>query len=261
MTKKRAKKPAPASKSTAVAKPLCGKPTRQATAKYPTCHRPAGWGTDHPGQGPCKLHGGASPIKSGRYSKIIRPRLAELIAQHEADPDPLNILPELAAARALFVDFIERYDEWREAVLAWYASWSAYKRPIPEDLALAFSNAIDEYEIMVREDGKELTEKQVAGLKEARGLVKFLKGEDAPARPREILDVSAAIQHINTISMIVKREQDARADNAISRKDLMRVQQEMAGSVRKHLAVAIPDEERLIETLKAIRADWVEIRV
>ena len=26
-----------------------------------TCHRPAGWGTDHLGVGRCKLHGGASP--------------------------------------------------------------------------------------------------------------------------------------------------------------------------------------------------------
>jgi len=26
-----------------------------------TCTRPAGWGTDHPGYGKCKLHGGATP--------------------------------------------------------------------------------------------------------------------------------------------------------------------------------------------------------
>ena len=39
---------------------LCGAKTRSGGS----CRRPAGWGTDHPGYGRCKLHGGATP--SGR---------------------------------------------------------------------------------------------------------------------------------------------------------------------------------------------------
>lgn len=40
--------------------------TRQETAyteqgRLRACHRPKGWGTDHPGSGPCKLHGGNTP--------------------------------------------------------------------------------------------------------------------------------------------------------------------------------------------------------
>lgn len=40
--------------------------TRQETAYTPegrikACHRPAGWGTNHPGTGGCKLHGGSAP--------------------------------------------------------------------------------------------------------------------------------------------------------------------------------------------------------
>ena len=89
------------------------------------CLKPSGWGTDHVGQGRCRLHGGATPITSGRYSKVQRERVRELIEQFEADPDPLNILPELAAARALFQDFVERYDEWRDALLAWHESYQA----------------------------------------------------------------------------------------------------------------------------------------
>ena len=34
----------------------CGAKTRAGTP----CAQPAGWGTDHPGQGRCRLHGGAS---------------------------------------------------------------------------------------------------------------------------------------------------------------------------------------------------------
>lgn len=106
--------------SKAVAYPICGGKKRQSDG---VCTRPAGWGTDHAGLGRCKLHGGAKPIKTGRYSTIKREQLRNLIEQHEADPDPLNILPELAVTRALFQDFIERYDKWRDALLAWHESF------------------------------------------------------------------------------------------------------------------------------------------
>lgn len=50
----------------------CGAKTRSGTP----CRRPAGWGTDHPGEGRCKLHGGASlkghlhpRYKHGRYAQ------------------------------------------------------------------------------------------------------------------------------------------------------------------------------------------------
>ena len=38
-------------------KPKCGAKKRQGDG---CCRRPAGWGTDHPGAGRCKLHGGAT---------------------------------------------------------------------------------------------------------------------------------------------------------------------------------------------------------
>jgi hypothetical protein len=101
------------------------------------CSKPAGWRTEHPGQGKCYLHGGATPIKHGRYSSITRPRVRELIEKHEADADPLNILPELAAARALFEDFVERYDHWRDALLAWHKSYTT-RNALPEQQAEAF---------------------------------------------------------------------------------------------------------------------------
>ena len=108
----------------------CGAKTRAGTP----CQRPAGWGTDHAGEGRCKLHGGATPIRSGRYSTVRRARLGKLIADYETDPDPLNVLPELAAARALFVDFIERYDAWREALLAWHESFNEKADPKPRNV-------------------------------------------------------------------------------------------------------------------------------
>lgn len=44
-------------------KPICGGVTRQQAKYTPAgapCERPAGWGTEHPGIGRCKFHGGAT---------------------------------------------------------------------------------------------------------------------------------------------------------------------------------------------------------
>lgn len=97
------------------------------------CNRYAGWGTDHPGQGTCRSHGGLTPVKHGRYSTITRPRLAELIARFEADPDPMNLLPEVVLLRALILDYIERYDAFTASLIAWHESYvDREKTPNPK---------------------------------------------------------------------------------------------------------------------------------
>jgi hypothetical protein len=73
------------------------------------CKLPAGWGTDHVGQGRCKLHGGTSRIKHGRYSTILRPAIKQRLDELERlDQHPLVLRPELKLLRALVIDFIER---------------------------------------------------------------------------------------------------------------------------------------------------------
>lgn len=98
------------------------------------CRLSSGHRTPHPGQGRCFLHGGLTPIRNGRYSVIKRDSLRDMISHYEADPDPLNVLPELAAARALFQDFVERYDTWAAALVAWHESFrseNAEREPKP----------------------------------------------------------------------------------------------------------------------------------
>lgn len=230
---------------------FCGAKTKQATAKYRTCHRPAGWGTDHPGVGKCKLHGGASPIKSGRYSTITRPRVRELIEKHEADADPLNILPELAAARALFEDFVERYDTWRDALLAWHRSYTL-RTSLPAEQAEAFRRCMDEYEIRLGEIGEDASEKQLEDAKLAREFIKSLEAGDE-SKPREVLDLSDAVRHADTITKIVERIERIRGENAISRSDLHRMISEMGRVVEAHVT-----ESR---TQQKIREGWLAIRI
>lgn len=85
----------------------CGAKTRSGTE----CRRPAGWGTEHVGEGRCKLHGGNAgrPIIHGRYSKHLP---AQIRAKVETDTsDPLDLLPELQVQRALFSEYLNRWQD------------------------------------------------------------------------------------------------------------------------------------------------------
>lgn len=89
--------------------PTCGAKTRLDGA----CKRPAGWGTDHVGEGRCKLHAGSSPgrpLIHGRYSLKHRKSLARKVQQFLADPAPGDLTAELALLRALLQDFLSRSD-------------------------------------------------------------------------------------------------------------------------------------------------------
>lgn len=74
------------------------------------CQRPAGWGTDHPGVGRCKLHGGDVPVSHGLYSKYSRHRLAELAAKFREDPDLLNLRDTIALQAALVTDLLSQQE-------------------------------------------------------------------------------------------------------------------------------------------------------
>lgn len=82
---------------------ICGAKTRKGTP----CLRPAGWGTNHPGEGRCKLHGGKSTgpkdkskLKEnknaethGFFSKYL-PEETMNIIQEIQEKDPIDILWE-----------------------------------------------------------------------------------------------------------------------------------------------------------------------
>ena len=79
------------------------------------CTQPAGWGTDHPGEGRCKLHGGVSGRRThGLCSKIKSKSLRELIEYFKENPYE-GVEDELCTARALLVDYLNRTkDEGRD---------------------------------------------------------------------------------------------------------------------------------------------------
>jgi hypothetical protein len=62
------------------ARVLCGAQRRGRPGHV--CRNRAGQRTSHEGVGRCWLHGGATPIKHGRYSAVTRLSIQELVAGH-----------------------------------------------------------------------------------------------------------------------------------------------------------------------------------
>jgi hypothetical protein len=78
-----------------------------------TCARPAGWGTDHPGTGRCKLHGGSTP--SHRKAGVEAQARAEL-ARLDLPPveDPLSELAKVCGQVIAWKDSMaERVNQLR----------------------------------------------------------------------------------------------------------------------------------------------------
>jgi len=87
---------------------ICGATKRDGSGDK--CHLPAGWGTDHVGEGACKLHGGAG-VKTGRDNPAFKHGLFSDYLDEE-DRDTVDALEEYNDA--------EKMDElinWRLARL------------------------------------------------------------------------------------------------------------------------------------------------
>jgi hypothetical protein len=87
---------------------ICGAATNDETP----CQRPAGWGTDHVGDGRCKTHGGngGRPPKHGRYAATRSESLQEKIQEYREDPDPAEMWDELAVLRGVLQEWLSDMD-------------------------------------------------------------------------------------------------------------------------------------------------------
>lgn len=193
--------------------PVCGAKKRQGEGD---CTRPAGWGTDHVGQGRCKLHGGSNPIKHGRYSKVTRPRIAELLRQFEDDPDPLDLLPEVQLLRALIIDFIERYDEYVAALLAWHKDNDTY----------TFTD----------QHGNE--------------------HERVTEKPHQIVDILSVGKFITAIGSLAERIEKQRKEGTITIATLDRVIEQHGVELMKAAQEAIPDVAQREALFTAVERRW-----
>jgi hypothetical protein len=235
---------------------VCGHRNRSDQGIDDYCQNPAGFRTDHPGVGFCFHHGGASMgngtsvTTHGRYSKLFNTEIGQLIEKHNKDEDPLNLLQDLAAARALFEDFVYRYEQHRAELTAWFEAYTGYKLT-PERIE-ALDYIIKYYESLSRrQERSDVTQAQYELVREF--VDKALGMLDKPLRPYHILDISDASNQLEKIGKMVERIEKIRAQNAISRKDLIRVITEMGRVVN----VLVPDEE----TKQRIHREWLSIKL
>ena len=177
--------------------PLCGARSK-GTGK--PCQNIAGKGTDHVGNGTCRLHGGGTPIRHGLYSKIHRTRLGKRIAEIENDPEILSLHRELATLKALAEEAAENYQKHDAALLAWHRAESpAYQKLI---------KAVDAEEV--------------------RDAVVELRSLD-PKRPNQCPDAEL----FATLVREIGRAQDRirKAETVVTSRQMVRVYDRMAGVV------------------------------
>ena len=250
------------------------------------CQNTAGKKTDHVGQGRCWLHGGATPIKHGRYSVIERENIRERIAQFEADADPLNLLPEVLLLRALTADLIDRYDRLVEGLHRWHASFERdylnarmhwlqdvqeRTRPEVDGLHTAVLVAIDSLvEMEGRDDSFDLL---IDGAKQT--LERAIKpsraklGQIPPApdplsfvdKPRKLLDISEAANLIDKVGKMVDRIEKQKREGTIKLETLDRVLEQLGVEVVKAVQQHVADPDSRSQILRDVEERWGSIRL
>lgn len=239
-----------------VAGPLPGRCGVLRNGRY--CRLPAGWGTNHIGQGPCRKHFGNNPHTHGLYSKIQREPVRKLYDEFRTCQDPqrcgpvcgglchLKIYDELALLRALTHDFIDRYEENREALLAWYQSWSVKGLP----------DKFHRFQLALASKDGDLIRAALDDL--GRAIDHANEG-----RPREVLDLSSASKLVDTVTRVVVRIEKIRAHNAVARADLYRILEAMGHIVERYVrTLACPHCHQTFEgPIEAIKDNWLQIRL
>ncbi|WP_139806803.1 hypothetical protein [Deinococcus hopiensis] len=208
--------------------PTCGAKTRSGKP----CKKPAGHGTDHPGEGKCRNHGGVGQKPSTRYQLTnASPTLRQAIEAQQADPDPLNLLPDLLLARSLLQEGIQRHSEVTAAIIAWHASHtSGY-----EEAVKLWREQLAKYLEAAAQSGSEPTEPPPPPpIPEA-----------FENKPRQMPDLSGFITLIDRVTGIVERIQKREGERSITLNEVDRVLGELGLKTVLALREVIADDADL----------------
>jgi hypothetical protein len=247
----------------------CGAATRSGGR----CNNAAGWGTDHPGSGRCKLHGGKGgrPVTTGNYSRysVIRSQAAAALREHfEADPDPLNLVPDVLELRVRIAEFCNRYDETTEALLAWHASFSP---PFSEAMQAYYTAAHQwqaDYTAWKAEwesyrEAVEATQGHYRlGWPEPPPLSAFPEPPLPPeplhfeGKPRRVIDILSASRFLGEIGAMVERIRRSDMERGISLIDVNAILKRHAEELLAAASETLSDERTRNAFLDAVAARW-----
>lgn len=206
------------------------------------CQNPAGAGTDHPGEGRCKFHGGNAPVKHGRYSKITRPRIKELMEEFQNDPNPLDLLPETVLLRALLTDFVERHDQNQEALYTWKAS---YGKAFQEAYRKWYAEAMELVDAATPPEDVPPPPEPL----------------DFQGRPGHVLDVATVSKLIDQVGAMVDRIEKHKATQSITLATLDQMLQQIGVELVHALKEEVSDEALRTRILETFERRWAGVRI
>lgn len=237
---------------------FCGAKTRNGGR----CRRPSGWGTSSPGHGRCKLHGanGGRPIETGKYSRygIIKSAEARRYREHfEADPDPLNLLPDVLELRVRIADFCDRYDEYTAALLAWHGSYTIEWARASDDWQkryadwhATYAERLDRVRELNRNDHLELDEPPMPP-----------DPGDMLPKPRKVIDILQASQFLGMVGNLVERIQKRDEERGITLLELNDILKRHGVELISALNESVENNELRTEILSKVADRWDAIPV
>lgn len=218
--------------------PVCGARRNKTDA---TCARPAGWGTDHPGAGRCKLHGGLTPAPTGRYASVSRPRVRELLELFGADPDPMNLMPEAQLLRSLLLEFIERFDEQDRMLTRWNLS---FEKSFQSDWATWWRE--------MRADALERQDDLSSELQaEMPDPMSYL-----PSKPLRMADITEVGTLIDKVGVMIERVRKARSTDTFSMQTVDHLWTAMSAHLTQAMLEVIEDHDTRERLHTSVAEKW-----
>ena len=231
------------------------------------------------------MHGGLAPIKHGRYSKVTRPEVQELLEHLRADSDPLDLTEDALMQRALVIEFLNRYDQMVEGIHRWHASfqedylaargrWLEHVQGKTEPILEDLSRFIADFAEQLSDIGDMPRELQAVLDHASERLLELeRKNRHAPEsfdpapdplefvkKPRQLLDLSDAIDGLERVGKTVERIEKIKLTRAITLEVLARLVDAMGAEVgavlKKHL-----DDDSAKRIGEEIAQHWDSIRV
>jgi len=243
------------------------------------CQHEAGWGTDHVGTGKCKLHGGNAgrPVEHGlysaRYASLKETRIKELYEGFQSDDEPLNLLPEANLLRALIIDYIERYEEYTDALIAWHSSFGVDFQTKYGHWQIRLSKWQEEW--VSWSEGWQEYQKQVEA---AQGFYRqgWPEPPDVPAmpfppsppspedfenKPRKVADILQVGNFIDKIGGLVERIQKQKQEGVITMVAFRAALQDMGAEVVKAAEETVVSEHERAALLASVESRWNSVRL
>jgi hypothetical protein len=210
--------------------------------------------------GRCRMHGGPRGKKS-RYGDILKhPRIREILIQIQDDPDPLNVAPEVELLRTLVVDFVNRWEESTEALLAWHASWAGKPGSRQHDAEKKLRQLLTILRLLIGPEDEAGAEGTDLFPPELVALVRSFPSPSDDPKPRQVLDIVNAAKFISEIGSLTERIQKAKEKDAVTMATLSRVVVEMKTRAAQAIAAKLPDGAVADEALRSAVLGDIERR-